>query len=65
MSKKKLNLCVSVTYHKNVDVEVEGDYDYVTLNRSARNKVYKMHKFMDDDEWTEDEFEAIIDDYEN
>ena len=36
------------TYHKNVD-EVEGDYDCVTLNRLARNQVYKMHKFMDDD----------------
>lgn len=65
MSKKKLNLCISVTYHKNVDVEVEGDYDYVTLNRLARKQVYKMHKFMDNDGWTEDEFEAIIDDYEN
>lgn len=54
-----------MTYHKNVDVEVEGDYDYVTLNRLARNKVYKMHKFMDNDEWTEDEFEAIIDNYDN
>lgn len=54
-----------MTYHKNVDVEVEGDYDYVTLNRLARKQVYKMHKFMDNDGWTEDEFEAIIDDYDN
>lgn len=65
MSKKKLNLCISVTYHKNVDVEVEGDYDYVPLNRLARKQVYSMHKFMDNDGWTEDEFEAIIDDYDN
>ena len=56
---KKVSLCVSVTYHKDIEVEVEGNYDEVTLNRLAREKVYSMHKFMDDNEWTEDEFEAI------
>lgn len=56
---KKVSLCISVTYHKDIEVEVEGGYDEVTLNRLAREKVYSMHKFMDDNEWTEDEFEVI------
>lgn len=56
---KKVSLCVSVTYHKDIEVEVEGNYDDVTLNYLAREKVYSMHKFMDDNEWTEDEFEVI------
>lgn len=59
---KKVSVCVSVTYHKDIEVEVvEGGYDEVTLNYLAREKVYSMHKFMDDDGWTEDEFEAIED----
>ena len=57
--RKKVSLCVSVTYHTEIEVEVEGDYDEVTLNYLARNTVYNMHKFMDDDCWTEDEFEVI------
>ena len=56
---KKVSLCVSVTYHKDIEVEVEGGYDEVTLNYLAREKVYSMYKFMDDNEWTEDEFEVI------
>lgn len=56
---KKVSLCVSVTYHKDIEVEVGGNYDEVTLNYLAREKVYSMHKFMDDNEWTEDEFEVI------
>ena len=58
--RKKISICVSVTYHKDIEVEVvEGGYDEVTLNYLAREAVYDMHKFMDDDGWTEDEFEAI------
>lgn len=58
--KKKVSVCVSVTYHKEIEVEVVGgDCDEVTLNYLAREAVYPMHKFMDDDGWTEDEFEAI------
>ena len=58
--RKKISVCVSVTYHKEIEVEVvEGGYDEVTLNYLAREEVYPMHKFMDDDGWTEDEFEAI------
>ena len=56
---KTVSVCVSVTYHKDIEVEVEGAYDESTLNYLAREEVYNMHKFMDDDGWTEDEFEAI------
>ena len=57
---KKVSVCISVTYHKDIEVEVvEGGYDEVILNYLAREAVYPMHKFMDDDGWTEDEFEAI------
>lgn len=56
---KKISVCISVTYHKDIEVEVEGDYDDVTLNYLAREAVYDMHKFMDDNGWTEDEFETI------
>lgn len=56
---KTVSICVSVTYHKEIEVEVEGAYDESTLNYLAREEVYNMHKFMDDDGWTEDEFEAI------
>ena len=58
---KTVFICVSVTYHKDIEVEVEGAYDESTLNYLAREEVYNMHKFMDDDGWTEDEFEAIED----
>jgi hypothetical protein len=58
---KTVSVCVSVTYHKDIEVEVEGAYDESTLNYLAREEVYNMHKFMDDDGWTEDEFEAIED----
>lgn len=57
--KKKVSVCVSVTYHKDIEIEVEGGYDEVTLNYLAREKVYNMHKFMDDNDWYEDEFEVI------
>ena len=56
---KKVSICVSVTYHKDIEVEIEGAYDESTLNYLARDEVYNMHKFMDDNGWTEDEFEAI------
>lgn len=58
---KTVSVCVSVTYHKEIEVEVEGAYDDSTLNYLAREAVYPMHKFMDEDGWTEDEFEAIED----
>ena len=56
---KTVSVCVSVTYHKDIEVEVEGAYDECILNYLAREETYPMHKFMDDNGWTEDEFEAI------
>ena len=53
--------CITTITNTHVpeEVEVEGAYDDSTLNYLAREAVYPMHKFMDDDGWTEDEFEAI------
>lgn len=56
---KKISVCVSVTYHKDIELEVEGNYDDVTLNHLARETVYNTHKHMDDNGWVEDEFEVI------
>ena len=55
----KINVCVSVTYHKEIELEVKGDYDEVTLNYLAREATYDMHKHMDSLDWCEDEFEVI------
>ena len=42
-----------------IELEVKGDYDEVTLNYLAREATYNMHKHMDDLDWCEDEFEVI------
>lgn len=58
----KVSICISATYHKYVELEIKGDYDEVTLNYLARQAVYDTHKHMDDNNWTEDEFEVIEED---
>lgn len=57
--KVKVPVCVSVTYHK--DMELEEDFDTPDLYEASREKLYKMHKFMDDNLFQEDEWEVIID----
>lgn len=54
-----VNVCVSVTYHKEITVEVPYNYTEVDLNYAARDSVSSMHRFMDMDDWCEDEFEVI------
>lgn len=59
--KVSIPICISVTYHKDIEVEVTGDYDEVVLNQLARKAIYNTHKHMDDNNWVEDEFVVIED----
>ena len=56
---KKVSVCVSVTYHTDIEVEVECPYDEVDLNYAVIEATYDMHSHMDKLGWHEDEFEVI------
>lgn len=59
--KIKVPVCVSVTYHKELELELDEDFDTPDLYEASREKLYKMHKFMDDNLFQEDEWEVLID----
>lgn len=57
--KKTVSICVSVTFHKDIDVEIEGDYDIVALYHAAEDKLDKDLGPLYKNDWIEDEFEII------
>lgn len=60
---KKVKVCVSVTFHKDIEVEVEGDYDNVTLFQLAEYDLENDLNPLYQNGWIEDEFEVIEDEY--
>ena len=58
---KTVSVCVSITYHKDIEIEVEGAYDDSTLKYLTKEAISDITKYMESDGWVEDEFEAIED----
>lgn len=56
---KKVQVCVSITYHKTIEVEVEGGYDKTTLYNLVEDIIYPDTYALDSNGWFEDEFEVI------
>lgn len=54
---KKVQVCVSITYHKTIEVEVEGSYDKTTLYNLVEDIIYPDTYALDSNGWFEDEFE--------
>lgn len=64
MSKRKV--CVSLTYHKTVEVDMSEEHPYwLEMQYKGRDAVHDILKTLDDDGWCEDEIEVIPDDYED
>ena len=55
--RKKVQVCVSITYHKTIEVEVEGSYDKTTLYNLVEDIIYPDTYALDSNGWFEDEFE--------
>lgn len=55
--RKKVQVCVSITYHKTIEVEVEGGYDKTTLYNLVEDIIYPDTYALDSNGWFEDEFE--------
>lgn len=56
---KKVQVCVSITYHKTIEVEVNGTYDKVALCNLVEDIIYPDTYALDSNGWFEDEFEII------
>ena len=56
---KKVQVCVSITYHKTIEVEVEGSYDKTTLYNLVEDIIYPDTYTLETSGWFEDEFELV------
>lgn len=56
---KKVQVCVSITYHKTIEVEVEGSYDKTTLYNLVEDIIYPDTYTLETNGWFEDEFELV------
>jgi hypothetical protein len=50
---------VSITYHKTIEVEVEGSYDKTTLYNLVEDIIYPDTYALEANGWFEDEFELV------
>jgi hypothetical protein len=56
---KKVQVCVSFTCYKYIDLEVEGPYDEDILKQLADEETYKERRELWRNDWEEDEFTVI------
>lgn len=62
--RRKIQLYVSMTYGKTIEVEVEGEVDRPTLYYLASEAAQKEIKVLEDNNWSEVEFEVIKEEYD-
>lgn len=56
---KTVQVCVSFTCYKYIDLEVEGPYDESILKQLADNETYRERRELWANDWEEDEFTVI------
>jgi hypothetical protein len=56
---KKVQVCVSFTCYKYIDLEVEGPYCEETLKQLADEETYRERRELWANDWEEDEFTVI------
>ena len=54
-----IDVCVSITFHKNIKIEIPRDRDKADINETAYDAIEKEINFLDRCGWFEDDFEAI------
>lgn len=54
-----VSVCVSVTYHKTIDVEVYGAYDIDALTEVAKYEVENDVLPLEQNGWIQDEIEVV------
>lgn len=62
LKRTTVQVCASITLHKTIDIEVEGDYDEVVLYELAQEKLEKDINTMNNSDWYTDEFVIVVDD---
>lgn len=56
---KKVQVCVSFTCYKYIDLDVEGPYNEDILKQLADEETYRERRELWENDWEEDEFTVI------
>lgn len=54
-----IDVCITVVFHKTVSISIENSENLENINLISEDAVRKDMSYMEDNGWSNDEFEAI------